>query len=108
MMRHNLTLTATIIRHGEATDIYGDAIPGDPSTTTVPAWYWITDTDEESGAAQADHEMARMIVPAGTDIRSTDRVAIGDREWAITAAPRTVARPVIGPSHVEVQLHRRA
>ena len=108
MMRHNLTLTATIIRHADAVDVYGDTIPGDPSTTTVPAWFWVTSTDEESGAAQADHEMATLILPAGTDIRSTDQVAIDGRTWDITAAPRTVARPVSGPSHVEIQLHRRA
>lgn len=107
-MRHNLTLTATIIRHDTAQDVYGDDVAGDPSETAVPAWFWITDTDEESGGAQAEHEMATMLVPAGTDVRSTDRVVIGDRTWTINAAPRTVARPVGGPSHVEIQLHRRA
>jgi head-tail adaptor len=107
-MRHLLTQTATIIRPTPTADVYGDTTHTGSTSTTAPCWLHVRDTDEEAGRAVAEHAEARLMLPVGTDIRATDRVTVGGDTWHVIGPPVTRSRPMLGASHIEVDLRRRS
>ncbi len=107
-MRHLLTQTATIVRPTPTTDVYGDTTHTGSTSTTSPCWLYVSGTDEEAGSTNAEHADARLMLPAGTDIQATDRVTVDGEEWHVIGPPVTRSRPLIGASHIEVDLRRRS
>jgi hypothetical protein len=107
-MRHAMTQTATILRPVlTGIDTYGDPIAETVNERRVQCWLNVTGTNEESGAANAEHADATVSMPIGTDIRSGDELEIDDEAWAVIGPPIVRSRPVLGPAHVEAQLRRR-
>lgn len=97
----------TIVRAPLVTG-YGNSLVWDwanASRTTVPAGLQPGPSTEQTGARDEVTTFYTAFVPAGTDVRVTDRVEWDDRTWEVDGEPRAWPEPETGAGHhIEVRL----
>ena len=105
-----LAIPITIVRAGSAPDRYGntDIDWTHPTETTVSGWL---DTNlRRMGEQERDRDElesdGNAYLPAGTDIRGTDRLLIHGVTYQVYGLPSPVFRPGWGVHHVECRIKR--
>lgn len=102
------TQTPVILRPGEIVE-WGQTVPDwdDVTEIEVPGCtdYALSGVETVSGM-QVVAGARQMFMPAGTDIRGTDRVKHLGRVWEIIGEPSEQISPTGALSHVEVVLKR--
>ncbi|NEA22580.1 DUF6093 family protein [Actinomadura bangladeshensis] len=87
---------------------YGNSLTWDwlnATRTTVAAGLQPGTSTEETGARDKVTTFYTAFVPAGTDVKVTDRVEWDDRVWEIDGEPRAWPQPETGTGHhIEVRL----
>jgi hypothetical protein len=97
--------TVTILRAGQGTDEYGDAVVDWTSSTATasPAWVQPRTTSEENANRSAVLRGMLAFLPPGVSIRAHDRLAWDGRTYEVNGEPATLWNPS-GPHHIEAPL----
>lgn len=107
----NRTITITRRSPSGATDDYGNTIPDTASATIVGELQQVTRhaAGEPPGSDDLSDTLWLLILPAGTEIDTSDQVTVDGEHFEVSGAPWPVRHPRTGtPHHVEVNLRRVA
>lgn len=87
--RQRMTATAVVWRKTETSDSAGGFVDTYEAVASYPcnfSQYPITPTERESTTQVQTFVAWRFVFPAGSDIRSTDRLTVGTRRFEVTQA----------------------